>query len=264
MNTKVQSVLDTILDQFKNSDNIPEAIALITYPTANLPMYKWSLLNRLVCYFTGMTDFRGYRQWEEVKRHVKKGEKATNILVPWIKKDKDGEEEKSHLAGFITACVFAVEQTEGELLEYQKLELPPFPLIERAKELGVEVTAIPGSYEHYGYYSPTKKVIALASPEEAVFWHEVSHLAQHRLFGELKKGQNPLQEISAELSALSIGYILGKDGSKYLGNSYRYIERYAKEINITPYKAALSVLSEVEKIIHFLLIPTEVDISIAV
>jgi len=250
MNAKVQSVLNTILDQFKNSEQIPQAIALITYPTANLPMYKWSLLNQLICYFTGMTDFRGYRQWEEVKRHVMKGEKGTHILVPWIKKD---EEEKPTLAGFMTASVFGVEQTDGDPLEYQQLELPPFPLIERAKELGVDITAIPGSYEHYGYYSPTKKVIALASPEECVFFHEVSHLAQHRLFGELKKGQDPLQEISAELSALTIGYILGKDGRKYIGNSYRYIEKYSKKLDTTPYGAVLKVLSRTEKILNFLL-----------
>ena len=56
-------------------------------------MNKWSLLNQLVCYFTGLTDFRGYKQWHEAKRFVKKGEKATHILVPWIKKEKDEEEE---------------------------------------------------------------------------------------------------------------------------------------------------------------------------
>ena len=253
MNAKVKSVLDTILDQFKNSDKIPEAIALITYPTANLPMYKWSLLNQLVCYFTGLTDFRGYRQWEEVKRHVKKGEKGTHILVPWIKKDEDEKgEEKSFLAGFITASVFSVEQTDGEPLDYQQLELPPFPLMDRAIELGVNVAAIPGSYEHYGYYSPTKKVIALASPEECVFFHELTHLADDKING-VKNGQDPIQEIVAELGALALCNIVGLDGSKHLGNHYRYIERYAKELNISPYSALLKVISNTEKILNFLL-----------
>ncbi|HAB54763.1 MAG TPA: antirestriction protein, partial [Ignavibacteriales bacterium] len=133
MNAKVKAVLDTILDQFLNG-NIPELVALSTYPVSILPMNKWSLLNQLVCYITGLNDFRGYKQWLEVKRYVKKGEKATNILVPWIRKDKDEQtnEEKSFLAGFITASVFAVEQTDGEPLDYQKLELPPFPLMDRA------------------------------------------------------------------------------------------------------------------------------------
>jgi len=261
LNAKVKTVLDSILEQFKNGDNIPQMVALATFPTANFPMYKWSLLNQLVCYFSGMTDFRGYKQWLEAKRFVKKGETATHILVPWMKKDENPEGvEKTHLAGFITACVFAVEQTSGEDLEYQKLVLPDFPLLDRAKELGISVTAIPGSYDHYGYYSQNKGVIALASPEECVFWHEISHLAQHKILGELKKGQDPLQEISAELSALSIGYILGRDGSKHLGNSYKYIEHYAKELDISPYKACMSVISEVEKILHFLLYPEVVCI----
>ena len=253
MNSKVKTVLDTILDQFKNSEKIPEAIALISFPTANLPMYKWSLLNQLVCYFTGLTDFRGYRQWEEVKRHVKKGEKGTHILVPWIKKDEDEKgEEKSFLAGFITASVFSVEQTDGEPLDYQQLELPPFPLMDRAIELGVNVAAIPGSYEHYGYYSQTKKVIALASPEECVFFHELTHLADDKING-VKNGQDPIQEIVAELGALALCQLVGLDGSKHLGNNYRYIERYAKELEITPYGAILKVLSRTEKILNFLL-----------
>jgi len=254
MNSKVKSVLDSILDQFKNSDNIPQMIALATFPTADFPMHKWSLLNQLVCYFTGLTDFRGYKQWLEVKRFVTKGEKATHILVPWIKKDKDEQtnEEKSHLSGFITACVFAVEQTEGEQLEYQQLELPPFPLMDRAKELGVNVAAIPGSYDHYGYYSQTNKVIALASPEECVFFHEVCHLADDKING-IKTGQDPIQEITAELGALALCQIVGLDGSKHLGNHYRYIESYAKEVELSPYSAILKVISNTEKILNFLL-----------
>jgi antirestriction protein ArdC len=253
MNTKVKEVLDTILDQFQKG-NIPELVALSTYPVSILPMNKWSLLNQLLCYITGLTDFRGYKQWLEVKRHVKKGEKATHILVPWIKKDTDEQtnEDKSFLAGFITASVFAVEQTDGEQLDYQKLELPPFPLMERAIELGVNVAAIPGSYEHYGYYSQTKKVIALASPEECVFFHEVCHLADDKITG-IKNGQDPIQEIVAELGALALCQIVGLDGSKHFGNNYRYIETYAKKLELTPYGAVLKVLSRTEKILNFLL-----------
>jgi antirestriction protein ArdC len=156
------------------------------------------------------------------------------------------------LAGFITASVFAVEQTDGEPLDYQKLEVPPFPLIDSAKELGVNVAAIPGSYDHYGYYSQSKKVIALASPEEAVFFHEICHLADDKITG-IKNGQDPIQEITAELGALVLCQIVGLDGSKHLGNHYRYIESYAKKLEITPYAAVLKVLSRTEKILNFLL-----------
>lgn len=252
MNSQVKAVLDAILDQFKNSDNIPSAIAFLSNPTYILPMYSWSLLNQLVCYLTGMTDFRGYRNWQSVNRFVKKGEKATYILVPWMKKEESEGEVKQHLAGFITGAVFAVEQTDGEPLNYQLLELPELPLLNRAKELGVDVKAIPGSLQHLGYYSPSKKVIALASPEECVWLHELTHLADDKLNG-LKSGQDPIQEITAEVGSLALCNILGIDGSKHFGNHYRYIEQYAKQLEISPYSAVLKVINNTEKILKFLL-----------
>lgn len=253
MNSKVKTVLDSILDQFKNSDNIPSAIALVSYPRFELPMYRWSMLNQLVCYFTGLNDFRGYKQWEEVKRYVKKGEKATHILVPCFKKQTlDSGDEKIELAGFVTGAVFAIEQTDGDPVDYQQITLPKLPLIDRAKELGINVTAIPGNANHYGYYSPSKKVIALASPEECVWLHELTHLADDKVNG-IKGGQDPIQEITAEVGALALANIIGLDGSKHLGNHYRYIERYAKQLEISPYSAVLKVISNTEKILKFLL-----------
>lgn len=254
MNDKVKQVLDRILEQFKDGSKIPEAICLAMFPFPELPMNKWSLLNQLACYYTGLTDFRGYCQWLEVKRFVKKGEKGAHILVPCFKKQKNEEtnEEKSFLAGFITGSVFAVEQTEGEALDYQQLEIPDFPLIKRAKELGVNITAIPGNYKHYGYYSPSKKIIALASPEECVFFHEICHLADDKI-NKIKIKQDPIQEITAELGALALCNIVGLDGSKSLGNHYCYIENRAKELGISPYSAVLKVISNTEKILNFLL-----------
>lgn len=252
MNPKVKSVLDSILDQFKNSDNIPSAIAYISFPTCDLPMHKWSLMNQLICFFSKKTDFRGFRQWQSVNRFVKKGEMATFILAPLMKKYKVDGEEKITLTGFTTVPVFAVEQTDGEPLDYQKLELPNFPLIDRAKELGVDITAIPGNYDNYGYYSPNKQVIALATPEECVWFHELIHLADDKLNG-IKTGQDPLQEITAELGALALCNFFGLDGSKHLGNHYRYIENYADKINLSPHSALLKVIGNTEKIINFLL-----------
>jgi len=218
------------------------------------------MLNQLVCYFTGLNDFRGYKQWEEVKRFVKKGEKATHILVPCFKKQTlDSGDEKIELAGFVTGAVFAIEQTDGDPVDYQQITLPKLPLIDRAKELGINVTAIPGNANHYGYYSPSKKVIALASPEECVWLHELTHLADDKVNG-IKGGQDPIQEITAEVGALALANIIGLDGSKHLGNHYRYIERYAKQLEISPYSAVLKVISNTEKILKFLLRRTQMEI----
>ena len=52
--------------------------------------------------------------------------------------------------------VFRFEDTDGKALEYEKLELPDFPLIEKAEEWGISVKAIPGNYRyrHSGASSP--------------------------------------------------------------------------------------------------------------
>ena len=247
---KVAEVLQSILTRFETGD-IPAAIAIASFPIPNIPCAKWSLLNRIILFCCGTQDARGYRQWLEAKRYVKKGAKAIHILAPRIVKDK--EKDEMILAGFLTVPVFRAEDTDGEPLDYQQIELPELPLMDRAREWGISITAIPGNYSYHGYYSDSKKVIALASPEEKVFLHELSHSAHARLNGALKRGQDPEQEIIAELSAQALCRIVGKTMDSTLGNSYKYIQDYAERAGQTPYHACLTVISTVEKVLNLIL-----------
>lgn len=252
MNDKVKEVLDTILQQFKEG-NIPKKVAIATFPTFDNPMTKWSFLNQLICYFSGSDDWRGFNQWKEVNRFVKKGAKATFILVPKFKKEiNDKGEEHPELKGFMTAPVFKFEDTDGEELTHEKLELPELPLMDRARELGVDIVAVPGNEDFNGYYSRSKSTIALASPEFCVFAHELTHLADDKLNG-LERKQDPIQEIVAELGAYTLCEIFNLDGSKHLGNHYKNIEYYAQKLDLTPQSAVMKVLSRTEKILKFLL-----------
>jgi len=252
---RVKAILDKLVQEFKDGNSIPEAIAYSMFPIANVPSTKWSMLNQLVMYYTGTNDARGFKQWKEVKRYVKKGTKSFDILVPRFKKAKNEktDEEKTYLAGFMCAPVFRVEDTDGEPLEYPQVQLPELPLLEVAAKWNISVSAVPGNYTYYGHYSPDRQLIALATPEEKTFFHELSHVAHEKVLGKLKRGQDPLQEIVAELSAFALCKIVGKDADKYFGNSYRYIERYAEKMNITPHTAVLKVLSDVEKVLILIL-----------
>ena len=250
----VKDVLHKVLSEFQNG-NIPDKIAYTMFPFVNIPSATWSLLNHLVMFIHGTEDARGFRQWQEVKRRVMKGAKSFQILVPCFKKVKDAktEEDVSVLTGFTTANVFRAEDTEGEILAYERIKLPIHPLMDKAKEWGINVKAVPGNTNHYGYYSPDRKLIALATQEESVFYHELCHVAHEKVIGQLKRKQDPLQEIVAELSAHVLCRIVGQDGRKYFGNSYRYIESYAKEIELSPYSAVLRVVGDVEKVLSLLL-----------
>ena len=56
----------------------------------------------------------------------------------------------------------------------------------------------------------------------------------------------------AELSAAALCKIVGKQASDTLGNSYQYIETYAKKIDLTPLNACLRVINEVEQVLNTL------------
>jgi hypothetical protein len=250
---KVKLALQSILDRFEAGD-IPEAIAYSTFPIPNIPAAKWSLLNRTLMFIAGTSDARGFKQWKEVNRYVKKGAKAFVILAPrFIKKRSEEEEnEKRILAGFLSVSVFRVEDTEGERLDYELIKLPELPLIEVAQEWGISVKAIPGNYRYCGWFSQEQKEICLATKEETVFFHELAHAAHERILGQLKRGQDWKQEIVAELSAAVLCHLVGKT-SRFLGNHYRYIETYAKEANLTPIQGCLRVMKDVESVLNLIL-----------
>jgi len=255
MNDKIRKVLDSIVERFKNGD-IPKAVAYTMYPMAeDIPSAKWSMLNRLLMVLAGSSDARGYKQWLAAKRHVRKGSKCFHILVPYMKKceDKDAGEDAEKLVGFMCRPVFRYEDTEGKPLGGEQLELPDLPLRERARAWGLSVRAIPGNYSCYGYYSSKRKEIALATPEEKTFFHELSHAAHERVKKGLKSGQDPFQEIVAELSAQALCHLVGKKADSTFGNSYRYIEGYAKKAKLTPYGACLKVMRQTEKVLNLIL-----------
>jgi len=254
MNDKVKSVLKSILEMFQ-SDDIPEAIAYASHPVSDTPCNRWSFTNRIIMFFSGTQDARGYRQWMEANRHVKKGSKAFHILVPCFGKEKDdhtGKEGKV-LKYFKSAPVFRLEDTEGDPLDYQMLEVPDLPLLERAQEWGISVSSIPGNYFFHGSYSKTQKKISLATDEEGVFFHELAHAAHEKVNGDLKNGQDPFQEIVAELSAQALCRLVGKTSQNTIGNSYRYIESYAKKFDLSPYSACMRVMRDTEKVLKLIL-----------
>ena len=254
MNERVKKVLNVIVDKFKSGD-IPEAVALASYPIPNTPSSKWSFTNRTLMFLAGTGDARGYRQWQEVDRFVKKGARAIYILVPCFKKkaDEDGEEQE-FLRFFKPSPVFMCEDTDGEPLDYQQIELPELPLIKRAEEWGISVKAVPGNYLYRGYYSSLRQEIGLATPEEKTFFHELAHAGHEKVIGSLKAGQEPLQEVVAELSAQALCRLVGKNLSDTTGNSFKYIERYAEKLKLSPYSACLKVLGETEKVLNLILV----------
>ena len=253
MHERVRAILDGIIEKFKSGE-IPEAVAMASFPVPDIPSSKWSFTNRLLMFLAGTGDARGFRQWKAANRWVKKGARAIYILVPCMRKEIDAVtgEEKEVLSYFKPSPVFMYEDTEGEPLDYEEIDLPDLPLMRRAAEWGISVKAIPGNYRYRGYYSQERNEIALATPEEKVFFHELAHAGHKRLKGSLSAGQDPLQEIVAELCAQALCRLVGKQAKDTTGNSFQYIERYAETLGLSPYAACLRVLGETEKVLSLI------------
>jgi hypothetical protein len=262
LSQKAKVQLESLLELFR-SGNVPNAVAIAVIPPLDIPSAKWSLANRILTLLAGTADARGIRQWNEVGRKVKKGSRAFYILGPSIVKKTDtdnetGEDtEKSVLVGFHAIPVFRVEDTDGEPIDYPETEpsqLPP--LFEVAKAWDIEVKYIPFSGRYYGYTWKDQDKIALCTHDETVFFHELTHQAHFRVKStngqKSKSGQDPKQEIVAELSAAVLARLHGRQLPNE-GKHYRYIESYADKMKKDVYRACMSVLSDVEKVLGLIL-----------
>lgn len=249
---KAQKQLESVVEAFR-SGHIGQVIKRTVIPPLDVPCAKWSLCNRVIVSLSGTDDARGYRQWKEVRRYVKKGSKGIYILVPWIAKQKKEDDqhreqdEKRVLRGFISRAVFAYEDTEGGPLDRPSLDPPELPpLFEVAQHFGVKVKYQAHQSDAYGHFSPQRKQIILETHDAKTFWHELGHAAQLRVKGALKQAQDPKQEAVAELTATVIGGLYGSDWS---GNCWRYLKGYSTN----PLGLCLSVLSEVEQVLDEIL-----------
>ena len=280
MTDKVKQSINKILEMFR-TENMPEKVAYLCNPGQNIPFTKWSLNNKLIVFFSGSMDARGFNQWKKVNRNVKKGAQALHILVPTKKQCSVCNEcKKVHYKNKQHPCfdkktfsccnkvqqwsntlngytkfkgvpVFKVEDTDGAALDYEKIEVPQHRFIELAKSWGLEVKSGCFIGYCYGYYRPKDKIV-LASPDEEVFYHELAHAAHDRL-GLLRKSKNNSgNEIIAEFASAVITYMNGNKTEK-LRNSYEYLEHYAKQINKSVDKAVLKLLSEIEKVVNYIL-----------
>ena len=111
----------------------------------------------------------------------RRGSRAIYILAPKISCVKKEDEEDKIVKGFMAVAVFRYEDTDGEPIIYPKLKLPDLPLLAKAKEWGISVNAVEGNEEYYGYYSHSRKEIALATEAECkVFFHELAHASHSR------------------------------------------------------------------------------------
>ena len=255
----IHNAIDNMLKMFK-SGNFPQSVAMSIirkHEGDNIPSNNWTLGNRLLMKMQGTEDARGFRQWQQVNRQVKKGSKAIHILCPIMKKitetdDKTGEEtQKTVIIGFSPLPVFRYEDTEGvdlPLYDYSPKTYPPF--FDVAEKLGIEVTYKPLRNNYFGLYNSHFNKITLCSEDAITYYHELAHALDNRLNPDFQKFSKGRKEIVAEFSGIVLCQLSGISG--YEDQSYNYIKEYCKDdkTDATILKSIMSVLADVEKIVE--------------
>lgn len=257
----VHDACGQIVELFRSPEQLPKALAPAFLHT-NRWMSKWSDRNQLIAYFFGAEDAMTIYNWERYAGRKPLQEFLDQqetlgyipggfcILKPvkrsyWITiEDDDGEPKRvkrERIVGYVPHYVYPKHNTEivdaakaaawDEKEEKAKRVLDEIPFIDmlRAKGLRFDVVETE-SYGVLGYYRPTDQLIALGVENMATALHEVGHFYDNSC-GNLTKGfgQNPDNEIVAELFGAILLTMLGQEHEADLGGAWEYIRRYAKE-----------------------------------
>ena len=245
---KATAILQSIAEKFSEKE-FPETCAKAFINATEIPSASWSLGNQVAMFLAKTTDARGYRQWEQAKRYVKKGSKAIYILVPMLKKIKDKDQDKTIIIGFRGMPVFRYEDTDGAPLDVYAPKVLP-PLFGLAAKNGIDVTWINSKMGEYGSINPQSKEITLSTEAPDTFLHEMVHWYDNKTT-KLKTEQDPEQETVAQLGACVLAKMYGYDSESYTWN---YIASYVKAESAQDVgQMCFRVLGRVQKIITAIL-----------
>ncbi len=221
-----KTVLEGLVGRMASGD-LPAAIAKSYIQAGDVPSSKWSRCNRILVALSGTADARGYRQWEKVGRHVRRGAKSLYILAPLLvnanKRDGEEEEDRKIMVGFRAVPVFRYEDTEGApLQEYEPRELPP--LFGLAEYNGIDVRYMNTHAGEYGAIDVKSGHMTLSSESPDVYLHELVHWYDLRDREDRRNGQDPVQETVAQLGACALAHMYGVDVSAWTA---MYVSQYA-------------------------------------
>jgi hypothetical protein len=280
-------VLNGLIEIFKTGD-IAQTIAkipMIKDPNDDRPCWNWTLRNRILMVSQGTLDARNKEEWQKVGRNPINHTKTVRILKPFMSyvcnvddgflyydKSKKAyvcktcnqqikgiplalkeDRIRQFVKGYGVQPEYALENTYGQKLKEYTPEKKP-ELFELAKALNIQVVyQVDPSGTSLGMTNAQEdgqQVIHLGTEDESVYYHELAHQVDKITQGKnLKGGQDPEQEIVAQLTACVLSKMYGHNVEKL---SYDYIERYAEKQNLTVEKAIGRILNRVDKILKYI------------
>lgn len=262
---KAEQAANEILAAFQ-SGNLPKALSqLFIHRRDAVPCRAWSFNNQLLVALQGYREARGFRQWNEVGRTIKAGERAFCILAPLsgTKTETDattGEERKRPvLYGFKSLPVFGFEQTEGRPLPQGDTDaevegwIACLPLVEVARSWGLTIQAYSGREgAMLGHYVLGKR-IAIGVKNLSTWAHELIHAADDKHGTLVERGQQWRSEVVAELGGAILLECLGLREESDRGGCWEYVTSHAQKAGIEPISACTQMIERTCKAVALVL-----------
>lgn len=181
--------------------------------------YSWGNVLLIASQKPGATQVAGFHTWRQLGRSVKKGEKGIMIFAPMLVKEREpastvqpGKAETAfRLAGFRSAYVFDVQQTDGRPLpQFAATTGDPKEFGEKLKSIvagrGISVEYDPSIAPTLGASSGGRIRLqpGLAPAEEfSVLAHELAHEMLHH-----GKSTSPLPKVVRETQAEAVAFVV--------------------------------------------------------
>jgi antirestriction protein ArdC len=233
-------------------DKLSDALAqgksdtLVTYLNVMARFHKYSFRNCLLISMqrSGATLVAGYRKWQALGRHVKKGEKGIAILAPMVSKQNADEQATGNesseetlgkgsakvLRGFRVVHVYDVEQTDGKPLpEFSAVDGDAGNWLEKLEHVvraagieldyqddlgGAEGVSTGGTISVLAGLSDAKSMLVLLHE----YGHELLHKGTRR-----KETTKTIRETEAEAVAFVVAQAIGLDAEQHASD---YIQLY--------------------------------------
>ena len=221
--------------------------------------YNYSIGNQILAwsqlYSRGLdlSPIATYKKWQELGRHVKKGEKALALVMPVTinRKDENGEKTGECFQAFtLKNNWFALSQTEGQEFAQEQIS-PEWDKAKALDALGISeipFTMADGNCQGYA----TGKSIAInpvaAFPHKTRF-HELAHVVlghtSEQTLQDDERTPRDIREVEAESVAYICCSVLDLPG---LNESRGYIQSWHAEQEISD-KTAQKIFGAAEKIL---------------
>lgn len=254
---ELKASIDSRLDRLaKALDDIQASAEYKAYLDVQARFHKYSWHNCLLILSQrpSATHIAGYRAWQQLKRHVRKGERSIRILAPhtFKRETADGDTERGMY--FRAVSVFDVSQTDGEPLP--EFDCPDVQsdgagllagLCRVAVDRGIKVEfaeMADGEYgESRGGHVRINTLYATGQQAKTLA-HELAHESLHKG----KENRRGLTRTIAELEAESVAYVVcGRFGLDVEIRASRYISLYGGDSKAL--RASLDRISKTAKAI---------------